>query len=538
MHSPHYPRSRFVVAAALAMSVVGVVPALTAAQDEVQTGGTLVVAGDSEPANLNPAIVASNGVFYVSSKVIEPLAEMDYETGLRPLLATDWSGSEDGLTFTVHTREGVNWSDGEPFTSADVAFSAMEVWKPQGNLGRVFFANLESVDTPDDTTAIFNFSQPMPPQLFENALPALTSVVPKHLLEGTDIATSDFNLNPVGTGPFVFSEYRPGELYRLTANEDYWDVDKPYLDEVIFQFLPDAASKAAALETGDIDLTAFSAIPLLDLDRLDALDDVSVVTEGYEGITYGITLDFNNRNEILADPAVRKALRTAVDPQVIVDTVFNGFGAKVATGPIPSTDPIFYSPDVTTYDFDPAAAEAMLDEAGYPRGEDGTRFSLRLRPAPFFAETRGTGDYVQQALQNIGIDVELVSADSPGHIAAVYTDHDFDLAINSPAYRNDPAISTTILYQGGLDAGIPFANQWGYDSPEMNEIIAAAATETDADARVALYEQFQQLAADDLPIAPLIEFTFTSVANDRVQNVANNPRWPTSSWADTWIAAE
>lgn len=132
MHSPLHPRSRFVVAAALAMSVVGVVPALTAAQDEVQTGGTLVVAGDSEPANLNPAIVASNGVFYVSSKVIEPLAEMDYETGLRPLLATDWSGSEDGLTFTVHTREGVNWSDGEPFTSADVAFSAMEVWKPQG----------------------------------------------------------------------------------------------------------------------------------------------------------------------------------------------------------------------------------------------------------------------------------------------------------------------------------------------------------------------------------------------------------------------
>jgi peptide/nickel transport system substrate-binding protein len=180
----------------------------------------------------------------------------------------------------------------------------------------------------------------------------------------------------------------------------------------------------------------------------------------------------------------------------------------------------------------------MLDEAGYPRGEDGTRFSLRLRPAPFFAETRGTGDYVQQALQDIGIDVELVTADAPGHITAVYTDHDFDLAINSPAYRNDPAISTTILYQGGLDAGIPFANQWGYDSADMNEIIAAAATETDPEARVELYKQFQQLAADDLPIAPLVEFTFTSVANDRVQNIANNPRWVTSSWADTWLAAE
>jgi peptide/nickel transport system substrate-binding protein len=541
MHSPLPSGWHGATAALLAVSLASIAPAATLAQDP-QTGGTLIVAADSEPANLNPAIVASNGVFFISSKIVEPLAEMDYETGLRPLLATSWEGSDDGLTFTVHTREGVTWHDGEPFTSADVAFSAMEVWKPLGNLGRVFFANLESVDTPDENTAVFNFSKPMPSQLMENALPALTSVVPKHLLEGTDLANPEdpnaYNLNPVGTGPFVLAEYSPGELYRLTAYEDYWDEGKPYLDEIIFQFLPDAASKAAALETGEIDLTAFSAIPLLDLARLDALDDVSVVTEGYEGITYGITLDFNNRNEILADPNVRKAIRTAVDPQVIVDTVFNGFGVDTATGPIPKTDPIFYTSDVTTYEFDPAAAEAMLDEAGYPRGEDGTRFSLRLRPAPFFAETRGTGDYVQQALQDIGIDVELVSADAPGHIQAIYTDHDFDLAINSPAYRNDPAISTTILYQGGLEAGIPFANQWGYDSPAMNEIIAAAATETDPEARVELYHQFQQLAADDLPIAPLVEFTFTNVANDRVQNIANNPRWATSSWADTWIAAE
>jgi peptide/nickel transport system substrate-binding protein len=532
------------MAASVAVAVATAMPAATMAQDEVSPGGTLVVseAAPSEPVNLNPAMVASNGVFFIASKIVEPLAEMDYGGALRPLLATSWEGSEDGSTFTVNLREGVTWHDGEPFTSADVAFSAMEVWKPHGNLGRSFFATLESVDTPDDHTAIFNFSQPMPSQLFEMAMPALTAVVPEHLLAGTELANPDapnpYNLAPVGTGPFVFADYRPGELIQVTAYDGYWDDGKPYLDEIVFQFLPEAAAKAAALETGDIDLTVFSAIPLLDLGRIDALDDVSAITAGYEGLTYEITLDFNHRNEILANPDVRKALRMAVDPQVIVDTVFAGFGARPATGPVPSTDPVFYTPDVTTYEFDPAAAEALLDEAGYPRGDDGTRFALRLRPAPFFAETRGTGDYVQQALEDIGIDVELVSADAPGHIAAVYTDHDFDLAINSPAYRNDPAISTTILYQGGLDAGIPFSNQWGYDDPEMNELIAAAATETDPDARVALYHQFQQLAAEQLPIAPLVEFTFTTAANDRVQNVANNPRWATSSWADTWIAAE
>jgi peptide/nickel transport system substrate-binding protein len=131
---------------------LGLAPVVAVAQDDaITSGGTLIAAADSEPANLNPAMVASNGVFYVASKVVEPLAEMDYEGGLRPLLATSWEGSEDGSTFTVHLREGVTWHDGEPFTSADVAFSAMEVWKAHGNLGSSFFANLESVDTPTTT---------------------------------------------------------------------------------------------------------------------------------------------------------------------------------------------------------------------------------------------------------------------------------------------------------------------------------------------------------------------------------------------------
>jgi peptide/nickel transport system substrate-binding protein len=152
------------------VAVATAMPAAALAQDEeVTPGGTLVVAADSEPVNLNPAMVASNGVFFVSSKVVEPLAEMDQGGALRPLLATSWQGSEDGMTFTVNLREGVTWHDGVPFTSADVAFSAMESGR------RKFPAVLRQsrpVDTPDDHTAVFNFSQPMPSQLFEIAMPA------------------------------------------------------------------------------------------------------------------------------------------------------------------------------------------------------------------------------------------------------------------------------------------------------------------------------------------------------------------------------
>lgn len=505
------------------------------AQDDPVTGGTLVVANDTEPRNLNPAIVASNGVFFVSSKIVEPLAEMDYDTGLRPLLAESWEASDDGLSFTVNLRDGVTWSDGEPFTSSDVAFSAMQVWKTKQNIGRQIFANLTSVDTPDPLTAIFRFSQPTPGQLIENAMPAVTAVLPAHLLEGENLDEAAYNSAPVGTGPFVFAEHRPGEFYRLTRNDSYWQEGLPYLDQILYRVLPDPGAKAAALETGDIHVTAFSAVPLTDMARLDAIDGISVIPEGYEGITYNITLDINHRREELANPLVRKALAHAIDKQFLIDVVFLGY-ATAATGPVPPTAGDFYTEDVATYPFDPVRAEALLDEAGYPRGEDGTRFSLRLRPAPWFQQTRATGDYVRQALGEVGIDVEIVTADPGGHIAAVYTEHDFDLAIGSPVWRNDPAISTTILYQGGLDAGVPFANQWGYDNPEMNQIIADGLSTLDTAERVEVYEDFQRLAQEDLPIVFLTHFTFITVARDEVQNVANNPRWATSSWADTWIA--
>jgi peptide/nickel transport system substrate-binding protein len=184
----------------------------------------MIDAADSEPRNLPPAIGASNGVFFVASKVVEQLAEAsaDAPDGLKPLLATGWEGSDEGLTATFTLREGVTGHDGTPFTSADVAFSAMEVWKPMQNLGRTILVNLEAVETPDDHTAVFRFSQPTPFQLIRNALPVVTSVVAKHIFEGSaDIAADPANNQLVGTGPFKLAEYKPGEYYRLTRNDSY-----------------------------------------------------------------------------------------------------------------------------------------------------------------------------------------------------------------------------------------------------------------------------------------------------------------------------
>jgi len=527
------PRRSFLAGAAGA----ALLPRVARAQGTPRRGGTLVVAADTEPRNLNPAIIASNGVFYVASKVVEPLAEMAYGgDGLAPRLATSWTGSPDGRTVTFALREGVSWHDGAPFTSADVAFSALEVWRKLQNLGRAVFANLEGVDTPDPRTAVFRFSQPTPFQLVRNALPALTSVLPRHLYEGTDIAANPANQRPVGTGPFRFAEHRPGEFYRLERNPSYRDAGKPYLDGIVYRVLPDRGAVAAALETGEVQLSAFSGVALADLPRLREVPGVVVVPQGYEGITYQLTVEINHRTKELADPRVRRAIAHAIDPAFVVDAIFLGY-AKPSTGPVPAFDRQFYTPDVRPHAFDPAAANALLDEAGHPRGADGVRFPLRLLPAPWFEQTRQFGDYLRQALAAVGIDARIANNDPAAHQKAVYTDHAFDLAVGSPVYRNDPAISTTILYEGGLPPGVPFSNQWGYDSPAMNALVAEGRTTVDDAARVAVYRRFQQLAAEDLPIVHVAEFTFVTVARDAVRGVAANPRWATSHWDDAWLAA-
>lgn len=197
--------------------------------------------------------MASNGVFYVASKVIEPLAEQSYDgNGLAPRLATAWHGSPDGRSVTFTLRPGVTWHDGRPFSSADVAFSALEVWKKLQNLGRVVFKDLEAVDTPDATTAVLRFAKPTPFQLIQNALPALTAVVPKHVYEGSDINANPANTRLIGTGPFRFVEHRPGQFYRLERNPNYWDSGKPYLDAIVYRVLPDPGAVAAAIEANQI----------------------------------------------------------------------------------------------------------------------------------------------------------------------------------------------------------------------------------------------------------------------------------------------
>jgi peptide/nickel transport system substrate-binding protein len=300
--------------------------------------------------------------------------------------------------------------------------------------------------------------------------------------------------------------------------------------------LPDRAAAAGAIEADEVQLAAFSAVPLADLERISKVPGVEVVTAGYEALTYQLVVEINHRRKELADLKVRQAIAHAIDKDFVVRTIFLGYAAA-ATGPVPRNDPQFYTADVPQYAFDPAKANALLDEAGLKRGTDGKRFALKLLPAPYFNETRQFGDYLRQALAEIGIDATIVNNDAAAHQKAVYTDHDFDIAVAPPVFRGDPAISTTILVQSGIPDGVPFSNQGGYANAEIDAVIERAAGTLDEQARTGLYHDFQKLVAADLPLINVAEWGFTTVKRSSLKNVSNNPRWAVSNWADVWLDA-
>lgn len=506
----------------------------SAQAEDVKRGGTAVIHMNTEQGVLNPALRASTGVYQITGKFMEPLIDKSYD-GYVGVLATDWSSSADGKAITFKLRPGVKWHDGAAFTCDDVAYSAMNLWKKLLNYSSTLQANLDAVDCPDPTTAVFRYSSPMPLDLLVAAMPDLGHPVPKHLYDGTDILKNPYNQKPVGTGPFKFQKYERGQYIIAERNPDYWRGKQfPYLDRIIWRFIPDKAAAAAAFEAGEIHESGFNGISMEDMQRLGKDPRFDMGPKGFENNVAHSTVEFNLRNPILADIRVRKAIYHALDTDFALKTIMRGYGKK-GTGPVPSAGGINYTADVPTYPFDTDKARALLDEAGYKPDANGIRFKLRHRPAPWGEYTQLWAEYYAQALKKIGIAVELVTNDAPGFLNGVYRDHNFDTASGWHQFRADPAVSTTVWLRSGAPVGTAWSNQFGYKSAEMDKLIDDAAAELDTSKRAGLYHQIQKLAMTDLPVIFAIEHTFLGITSKKLKNHHNTPRWDSSSWYDLWL---
>ncbi|MDB5818442.1 MAG: transporter substrate-binding protein [Rhizobacter sp.] len=528
------PERRTALKTASALAAAALWPRLSQAQETPRRGGVLVAQTYSDLRALNPAIRTSYAIHVFTSKMVEPLVDLDAAGQPAARLATAWESSPDGKTITFKLRQGVAWHDGKPFTSADVQFCAMEMWKKYQNFGTQLHKNLTAVDTPDAHTAVFRYSTPMPLGLLLRAFAELGQVVPRHLYEGTDILANPANNAPVGTGPFKFVSYVPGEHLTMERNPTYWMAGFPYLDRLIIRVIPDGPATVAALESGDIQMSLFSSLPRTENVRLAKDSRFRVSSKGNEANPLFNTIGFNTRRKELADVRVRQAFAHAVDWAGYAKNFDYGY-SKPAQGPWPTTSP-FFTPGVPTYAYDLKKAEALLDQAGYPRGADGVRFRMRIMPNQSDS-IRQLAVYIQQSMQKVGVRLDNQLLDAPGYLKAVNKDWDFEICTDTGTFRGDPAVGSTIWYHSGIPAGVPWSNQFGWKSDEIDTVADQAAVELDPAKRKALYQRFAVIANTEMPVLMALEANMVSAVNAKVRNDHNMPRWPASSWHDVWIAA-
>ncbi len=326
-------RTALLTSAAIAANVVNPIRAF--AQETPKKGGVFNVHYGAEQRQLNPSIQASTGVYIIGGKIQENLVDLDANGQPVGVLAESWEATPDGKTVTFHLRKGVTWHDGKPFTSADVEFTAMNMWKKILNYGSTLQLFLTAVETPDPQTAIFKYERPMPLNLLLRALPDLGYISAKHLYESGDIRQNPTNLAPVGTGPFKFVKYERGQYIIADRNPDYWRPNAPYLDRIVWRVITDRAAAAAQMEAGELHYSPFSGLTISDMARLGKDKRFIVSTKGNEGNARTNTIEFNFRRKELSDIKVRRAIAHAINVPFFIDNFLGDF-AKLGTGPIPS----------------------------------------------------------------------------------------------------------------------------------------------------------------------------------------------------------
>ncbi|CAH2602955.1 ABC transporter substrate-binding protein [Rhodovastum atsumiense] len=497
-------------------------------------GGTLNAIIQPEPPLLVMGLNQQAPTQTVAGKIYESLLTYDFELNPKPSLARAWEVSADGLTYTFHLQDGVKWHDGAPFSARDVVFTFKTFLMETHPRARALFGRCSSIEAIDDTTVVFRLSEPFPAflQCFEVSNAPL---MPAHIYEGTDFRANPKNATPIGTGPFRFDEWVKGSHIHLVAFPEYWQKGKPYLKDIYFRIIPDAASRALALETGEVMQSQFTDIEPFDVPRLVKNPKLQMTKKGYEFVAPLMWLELNTRVKPLDDKRFRQAIMYALDRQFIRDKIWFGLG-RVATGPINSVTK-FYDPNVRKYPYDPAKAKALLDEMGLKPDAKGVRASLKFMPLPYGETWLRLGEYIKQALGRVGIAITLESTDAAGW-GRREANWDFDITANMLYQYADPAIGVARTYlSSNIRKGVMFTNTMGYSNPEVDTLFEQAAREVDPAKRQALYSRLQKILVEDVPVAWLLELEFPTIQSRRLHNAITTAIGVNETYADAWLDA-
>jgi peptide/nickel transport system substrate-binding protein len=505
-------------------------PSFAHGQETPIAGGTLNLVYYPEPNQLVPINTSAGGPSSFGPKLFEGLLAYDYDLNPKPQLATEWSISPDGLVYTFKLRPGVKFSDGHDLTSADVAFSISRLREAHPR-GRITFQNVVEVDDSDPLVARIVLSKPSA-SLISGLAATESPIVPKHIFETLDPTADPAIEQIVGSGPFLLKEWVKGSHLIFERSPTYWDAPKPYIDRLVVRFIEDPGARAAALETGEVDIGP-NAVSFGDLERFKALPQFVVDTTvfAYSGPLHQLII--NLENETLANVKVRQAIAHSIDLDAMNRIVFYGYG-QVSPTPISITNTKYFAPDVKAATFDIALANTLLDEAGYAKGSDGWRFKVRLTTNPF--NPPAYSDFLKQALAPIGIDATIEKFDFGTYVKTIYTDRTWDLAVESCGNIFDPSAGAQRLYWSkNIKLGLPFSNGPHYSNPEVDAVLEAASTEVDETRRKALFHKFQEIIAVDLPIINLIANPTIIIAKKTVRNYAPGAEGLSNNFAEVYI---
>jgi peptide/nickel transport system substrate-binding protein len=528
----HFTLSRRSAASlALALGAVLMSPAQLSAQTP-KAGGTLVVGSTQTPRHVNGAVQSGIATAMPSTQIFASPLRFDDKWNPQPYLAESWKLADDGKSLTLNLRKNAVFHDGKPITSADVAFSIMAI--KANHPFQTMLGPVDKVETPNAYTAIIRMNTPHPAIVLAMS-PALCPILPKHIYDdGKDLKNHPRNsVDVVGSGPFRLTEFQAGKRIVMERFDKFFLPGRPYLDKVIMNITPDAASLLLGLERNDIQMLPHMTLGS-DLKRLAKRTDIELTSKGYDGIGPINWLAFNLSRKPLSDIQVRKAIATAIDKKFITKALMGGFATE-ANGPIVTGSPLS-AKDVNMYPFDLKKAADMLDAAGYKPNASGERFKLTIDHIPGGDDQqRNVAEYIRGQLKKIGITVEVrASADFPAW-AKRMASHDFDMSMDIVFNWGDPIIGVHRTYLSTNIKPIVWTNTQSYNNPKVDELLNTAGGMLDPTKRKAYYATFERIVNDELPILFINQVPYHTAFSKKLGNAPTTIWGPHSPYDDIYF---
>ena len=507
-------------------------------QLKAQTGGRIVIGSLYEPSTLNPLTAELVSAQEVASLIFSGLVFMDDQGAWKPDIANEvptiqnGGVSSDGKVVTYRLRNDVRWHDGRTFSAEDVIFTWRAIMNPKNNvISRDGYDLISSIESPDKNTVIIRFREYYPP--FYTLFPR---ILPKHLLEGADLAKATFNRAPVGTGPFQFAEWRMAEEISLKANPNY-HLGKPVLDAITYKILPDINILLTQIKSGAVDIVGNLDSSLIEQAR--AIDTFNVVTNPTMVWEH---IDLNLDNIKLRDPKVRQALSLAIDRQAIIAEAYRGAAAAAVSDQWPVSWAARSDLPIPSRNIQ--AAHELLAQAGWKQGtdgifiKDGVRLSLSIVTTANNKQREAAIRILSQQMKEAGIELTPRFADVPAMFTDILPARRFEMALYAWYLGADPDNSGLWHSRNISGPGNAYKgkNYPGWRNPDADRLLDAAARTVDMDTRRRMYHELQEIMSQEMPAIPLYFHSNFGIVKNNVLNYRPNASpagnmWNSHQWA-------